>query len=109
MGLNTCRTLLHSIKLCSKEYVDPETEQGQELQEKLEVMNHRWEAVCLRAEKWRRELQLAIMKSEEFHQSISDLDKKLQECEETINSNEPIDLQADQDRLQEQYKLFVVC
>lgn len=108
LGLNTCRTLLHSIKLCSNEFLDPETEEGQELQEKLEVMNHRWEAVCLRAETWRRELQLAIMRSEEFHQSISDLDRKLKECEKSIDKNKPIDLQADQDTLQEAYNLFVV-
>ena len=71
-------------------------------------MNLRWDHVCSRAADWQKELQLAIMQCEEFHQTTTDLMVWLDGIEATVNENEPIDLSADENRLHHQYRVFMV-
>ncbi|XP_071479137.1 nesprin-1-like [Diadema antillarum] len=106
LALNARRTIAYSINLCSQQFVDPDTPQGQELSYRLQVMNRRWEGVCAKAADWQKRLQMAIVQCEEFHQTTKDLEMRLAQMESDMNDNEPIDLDADADTLNNQYRVF---
>ena len=108
LGLNARKAIALSINLCSQQFTHPESPHGPELKEKLKVMNHRWEAVCARAAEWQRELQMAIIECEEFHQTTDEMLDWLNSVERKLNENEPVDLSAPPERLIEQYRLFSV-
>ena len=61
LGLNARRTIAYSINLCSQQYVNPDSPQGQELSYRLQVMNRRWEAVCAKAADWQKKLQVGAI------------------------------------------------
>ncbi|XP_063958479.1 nesprin-1-like [Lytechinus pictus] len=106
LGLNARRTIAYSINLCSQQFVDPDTPQGQELSYRLQVMNRRWEGVCAKAADWQKKLQMAIVQCEEFHQTTKDLETRLNEIDEIMTETEPIDLNADPEILNNQYRIF---
>lgn len=60
LGLSARRTIAYSVNLCSQQFVDPDTPQGQELSYRLQVMNRRWEGVCAKAADWQKKLQVYI-------------------------------------------------
>lgn len=84
-----------SINLTSRELVDPTTEEGRQLIDKLKSMNRRWDAVCARATKLQSELQDALMQCQEFHHTIHDLLLWLEGVETKIQQCEPIKLGND--------------
>lgn len=61
LGLSARRTIAYSVNLCSQQFVDPDTPQGQELSYRLQVMNRRWEGVCAKAADWQKKLQVYIL------------------------------------------------
>ncbi|XP_030855590.1 nesprin-1 isoform X4 [Strongylocentrotus purpuratus] len=106
LGLSARRTIAYSVNLCSQQFVDPDTPQGQELSYRLQVMNRRWEGVCAKAADWQKKLQMAIVQCEEFHQTTKDLESRLNEIETIMTENEPIDFNADPEILNNQYRIF---
>ncbi|XP_022095690.1 nesprin-1-like isoform X2 [Acanthaster planci] len=107
LGLNARKAIALSINLCSQQFLRPDSRHTQALREELSAMNQRWDRVCGRAADWQKELQLAIMQCEEFHQTTADLMVWLDGIEATVVENEPIDLSADENRLHHQYRVFM--
>jgi nesprin-1 len=70
-------------------------------------MNGRWDRVCGRAAGWQKDLQLAIMRCEEFHQTTADLLVWLDGIEAAVTATEPVELDADEAHLHHQYRVFM--
>lgn len=85
-----------SINLTSRELIDPTTEEGRQLRDKLNLMNKRWDAVCSQATHVQGELQDALMQCQEFHHTIHDLLLWLEGVEMKIQQCEPIKLGNDE-------------
>ena len=84
------------MNLTSKDLIDPHTEEGQELRDRLRLMNRRWDVICGQATRLQQELQLALMQCQEFHHTIHDLLLWLENIETKIQQCEPINLGNDE-------------
>ncbi|XP_060567930.1 nesprin-1-like isoform X3 [Ruditapes philippinarum] len=85
-----------SINLTSRELVDPTTDEGRQLIDRLKQMNRRWDSVCAKATKLQGELQDALMQCQEFHHTIHDLLLWLEGIESKIQQCEPIKMGSDE-------------
>ena len=96
MQLESKKTRVISINLTSRELVDPTTEEGRKLVDRLKQMNRRWDSVCAKATKLQSELQDALMQCQEFHHTIHDLLLWLEGIEAKLQQCEPIKLGNDE-------------
>lgn len=109
LQLEAKKTRVVSINLTSRELVDPTTEEGRNLRDRLKFMNKRWDAVCALATRVQNELQSALMQCQEFHHTIHDLLLWLEGIENRIQQCEPINLGNDDAALWTRHRKLQVC
>ncbi|XP_041353316.1 nesprin-1-like isoform X4 [Gigantopelta aegis] len=105
--LESKKTRVLSINLISKNYINTQTAEGRELNERLRQMNRRWDAITLRASEIHKELQGALLRSQEFHHTIHDLLLWLENIETQVQQCEPINLNSEDAALWAKYSKLV--
>ena len=63
---------------------------------------------CAKAALWQKELQIALLQSTEFHNSLRDLSAWLSKTEGQIRAEEPVDFGASRTSLAHKYSTFRV-
>uniref|UniRef100_UPI00398F7DD9 nesprin-1-like isoform X2 n=1 Tax=Pristiophorus japonicus TaxID=55135 RepID=UPI00398F7DD9 len=101
------KAIILSINLCSAEFTQSDTNDTQELQERLSQMNKRWDRVGSLLEDWRSTLQDALMQCHDFHEMSHGLLLWLENIDRRRNEILPIDPNLDPDTLQDHHKTLM--
>ena len=71
-------------------------------------MNQRWDKVCAKAQVWQKELQIAMMQTQDFSETVQDLMLWLEEKGSELHAMEPVDLHTSRTILHEKSTKFKV-
>lgn len=97
-----------SVNLLCKELIAVGTPESRDLWQRLSAMNQRWDKVCARAEVWQKELQIAMIQCQDFHETVQDLLLWLEEKGSEIRAQEPVDFSASLSLLHDKCQRFKV-
>ncbi|XP_072424107.1 uncharacterized protein [Chiloscyllium punctatum] len=75
------KALVTSAKLSSREFLQTDSAEAQELQEKLQQVNGTWERTAQRLERWRASLRSTLTQCQDFYQISHSLVMWLADCE----------------------------
>lgn len=81
-------------------------ERAQELKDRLEILNNRWDRVLHSAGTWQNSLQAALISNQDFHRIVDELLEWLEMTEDSIRASEPIDLTENTNILRTKYEKF---
>ncbi|KAM9666886.1 nesprin-1 isoform 13-T17 [Trichechus inunguis] len=98
------KAIILSINLCSPEFTQADCEESRDLQDRLSLMNGRWDRVCSLLEEWRGLLQDALMQCQDFHEMSHGLLLMLENIDRRKNEIVPIDSNLDTEILQDHHK-----
>ena len=87
--LDTKKAVVVSLNLVHKDLAArcPMSDELGWLGGRLEALNGRWDRCCARAALWQKELQIALLQSAVFTNSLKDLNTWLNETERTISQH----------------------
>ncbi|XP_038626046.1 nesprin-1 isoform X2 [Tachyglossus aculeatus] len=100
------KAIILSINLCSSEFIQSDSEESKDLQERLTQMNGSWDRVCSMLEEWRGSLQDALMQCQDFHEMSHGLLLWLENIDRRKNEIVPINPSLDSDTLQDHHKML---
>ncbi|KAK6640340.1 hypothetical protein RUM44_012027 [Polyplax serrata] len=89
------------------DHVD-DVEKARILRQRLKGLNTRWDKICGRASQWQKKLQKALIENPEFHDTIDDLVRWMENTESVIRNSEPVDLSQDKIIIESQYRKYKV-
>ncbi|XP_043541399.1 nesprin-2-like, partial [Chiloscyllium plagiosum] len=75
------KALVTSAKLSSREFLQTDSAEAQELQEKLQQVNGTWERTAQRLERWRASLRSTLTQCQDFYRISYSLMMWLADCE----------------------------
>ncbi|XP_044278581.1 nesprin-1 isoform X9 [Varanus komodoensis] len=101
------KAIILSINLCSSEFMQSDSEESKDLQERLSQMNMRWDHVCTMLDEWRSSLQNALMQCQDFHEMSHGLLLWLENIDRRKNEIVPINPNLDSDTLQDHHRLLM--
>ena len=108
LQLDSRKPVVLSVNLTDKELLSSDVPDSRGLQDRLNSVNKRWDRTCARAAVWQKELQIALLQCSDFHATVQDLLIWLQNMEEEIRRNEPVNFSARRRDLMAKYDTFRV-
>ncbi|XP_072351113.1 nesprin-2-like [Scyliorhinus torazame] len=79
--LDKYKALVISVNLSSRDFLQTDSEEAQELQHKLHQVNSRWNKTTQRLEQWRTSLRTTLIQCQDFQQTTHSLLMWLANCE----------------------------
>ncbi len=101
MELDGHKSLMMSINVISS-HLSEHSRDGpkvEALQARLADINEVWDSTCEDAAVWQTKLQTALLENAEFHRTIEELTRWLDDTTNSIRSSEPVDLSVDREIL----------
>ena len=108
LQIDNRKPVVLSINLLSKELLAQGTPESRDLWLQLSSMNQRWDRVCARAAVWQKELQIALIQCQDFHETVQDLLLWLEEKGAEIRALEPVNFSAPISELHDKCQRFKV-
>uniref|UniRef100_A0A3P8WQJ0 KASH domain-containing protein n=1 Tax=Cynoglossus semilaevis TaxID=244447 RepID=A0A3P8WQJ0_CYNSE len=105
-GMDAHKSQVLSINLSSADFLQsaPDSEEAWELRDALKDMNSRWDCLGTSLERWREELQSALLQCQEFHELSHGLLLWLENIDRRRNEVVPIPPKIDRDTLRAHHK-----
>ena len=94
LQIDNRKPVVLSINLLCKELLALGTPESRAMWMRLSNMNQRWDTVCARAAVWQKELQIAMIQCQDFHETVQDLLLWLEEKGGQIRAQEPVNFSA---------------
>ncbi|XP_050520721.1 muscle-specific protein 300 kDa-like isoform X4 [Daktulosphaira vitifoliae] len=106
--MDSHRNIIKSLNVIGDHLAEhsTDTERADQIKTRLSATNARWDRVSLACTEWQTSLQTALMENEEFYDMIDELVTWLNETEQTIKTNEPIDLSEDTEVISRKFHKF---
>ncbi len=102
-GIDNKKPIILSLNLLSKAFLGQDSPEANELRERLNHTNNRFEALNSRAADWMERLRRALRNASALLAAIRDLQLKTDSAESKLRSIQPVDLDASKESLGAQY------